>query len=87
MHHLTALPGHLERCGHHQWNTHSRTLDSEPKTMNPWQVDGGRPMAIDGPLVICDRADHMPGRTFDGSVAQLSIYDAALTETDVRALT
>lgn len=41
-------------------------------------------MAIDGPLVICDRADHMPGRTFDGSVAQLSIFDAALTETDVR---
>lgn len=49
-----------------------------------FQVDGGRPIYADGPIVLCDRADHFPGRTFDGNIAQLSIYDAALTENNVR---
>lgn len=49
-----------------------------------FQVDGGKPIYADGPIVLCDRADHMPGRTFDGKIAQLTIFDAALTENNVR---
>lgn len=49
-----------------------------------FQIDGGRPIYVDGPIVLCDRADHLPGRTFDGKIAQLSIFDAALTENNVR---
>ncbi len=49
-----------------------------------FQISGGRPISVDGPIVLCDRADHLPGRTFDGKIAQLSIYDAALTENNVR---
>ena len=48
------------------------------------QVDGGEPMDLAGPLVICDRSDLLAGRTFDGSIAQLSIYNAALSENNVR---
>ena len=50
------------------------------------QVDGGAPMDIDGALVICDRSDLLTGRTFDGSVAQLSVYNAALSENNVRGM-
>jgi hypothetical protein len=49
------------------------------------QVDGGQPMDIDGPLMLCDRADRLAGRTFDGSIAQLAIFNAALSENNVRA--
>jgi hypothetical protein len=52
---------------------------------NYFQVDGGQPIYADGPIVLCDRADHAPGRTFDGRIAQLSVFDAALTENNVRA--
>ena len=47
------------------------------------QVDGGRPIYADGPITLCDRADRVPGRNFDGRLAQLSIYDAALSEGNV----
>lgn len=48
-----------------------------------FQINGGRPIYADGPIVLCDRADHFPGRSYDGKIAQLSIYDAALTENNV----
>ncbi|BDA48704.1 hypothetical protein COCOBI_12-3860 [Coccomyxa sp. Obi] len=51
-----------------------------------FQVDGGRPIYVDGPIVLCDRADHLPDRTFDGKIAQLSIFDAALTENNIALL-
>lgn len=52
-----------------------------------FQIDGGRPIYADGPIVLCDRADHFAGRSFDGKIAQLSVYDAALTENNVRFVT
>lgn len=36
--------------------------------------------------MLCDRADRTPGRGFDGRLAQLAIYDAALTESNVRRM-
>ena len=48
------------------------------------QVDGGRAIYADGPITLCDRADRTPGRGFDGRLSQLAIYDAALTESNVR---
>ena len=49
------------------------------------QVDGGRSIYADGPITLCDRADRVPGRGFDGRLAQLAIYDAALSESNVTA--
>ena len=49
-----------------------------------FQVDGGRAIYADGPITLCDRADRTPGRGFNGRLAQLAIYDAALTESNVR---
>ncbi|KAK9917704.1 hypothetical protein WJX75_007350 [Coccomyxa subellipsoidea] len=51
-----------------------------------FQIDGGRPIYADGPIVLCDRADHFAGRSFDGKIAQLSVYDAALTENNIALL-
>ena len=51
------------------------------------QVDGGRAIYADGPITLCDRADRTPGRGFDGRLAQLAVYDAALTESNVRTET
>jgi hypothetical protein len=36
-------------------------------------------MYADGPITLCDRADRIPGRGYDGRLAQLAIYDAALS--------
>jgi len=47
------------------------------------QIDGGRAIYADGAITLCDRADRTPGRGFDGRLAQLAIYDAALTESNV----
>ena len=62
------------------WQMHVRAVLRAPLRL---QVDGGRPIYADGPITLCDRADRVPGRNFDGRLAQLSIYDAALSEGNV----
>lgn len=44
-----------------------------------FHVDGGDPMNIKSDIVLCGRADHAPGRTFDGKIAQLAFFDDALS--------
>lgn len=50
-------------------------------------VSGGKPIAVDGNLVLCGRADLGADRFFDGRIAQLSVFDSALTQQAVRFVT
>lgn len=47
------------------------------------QIDGGDPMVLDGDVVLCARSDDPSGRHFDGRLAYLGLYDAALEEGQV----
>ena len=49
-------------------------------------TDGGRPMMLDGSIVLCTHLDTTFSRHYNGGIAHLSIYDAALAFVDVRAL-
>lgn len=53
---------------------------------NTKTATGGFPINLDGPLYLCSRSDREPTRFFDGSVAQLSIFDASLTPDQVKSL-
>ena len=49
-------------------------------------TDGGRPMMLDGKMVLCSHSDPTFNRHYNGGIAQLSIYDSALQPAEVRAL-
>ena len=48
------------------------------------QIDGGDPILLDGQIFLCSRADDPAERHYDGELAYLGLYDAALNETQVR---
>ena len=48
--------------------------------------DAGRPMQLDGKIVLCGHSDTTFPRNYDGAISHLSIYDNALNETQVLAL-
>ncbi|KAL0054773.1 hypothetical protein WJX82_002178 [Trebouxia sp. C0006] len=48
--------------------------------------DGGRPMQLDGQIVLCDHSDSTIPRNYDGALSHLSIYDNALNYSQVLAL-
>ncbi|DBA77316.1 TPA: hypothetical protein ACH3X2_000838 [Trebouxia sp. C0005] len=48
--------------------------------------DGGRPMQLDGQIVLCDHSDSTFPRNYDGALSHLSIYDNALNYSQVLAL-
>lgn len=50
-----------------------------------FHVDGGDPMNIKSDIVLCGRADHAPGRTFDGKIAQLAFFNDALSAYQARS--
>ena len=49
-------------------------------------VDGGDPIYLDSPITLCGRADLNTTRFFSGSLAELSIFDNALTGQQVAYL-
>ncbi|KAK9797358.1 hypothetical protein WJX73_002152 [Symbiochloris irregularis] len=49
-------------------------------------ADVGQPIYAGGTMVLCGRSDYGASRFFDGRVAQLSIYDYALSNTTIGAL-
>ena len=49
-------------------------------------VDGGRPLEIDGEMVLCGRSDDTKQRGFTGSLAELAIWNTALTAQQVSAI-
>ncbi|KAK9839475.1 hypothetical protein WJX81_004373 [Elliptochloris bilobata] len=51
-----------------------------------FHVDGGDPMNITSDIVLCGRADHAPGRTFNGLISQLAIFNDALSAFQVRQM-
>jgi hypothetical protein len=50
---------------------------------SPLQVGGGAPMDIQGNITLCAVSDLDPNRFYDGRLADLSIYDRALTPLEV----
>ncbi|CAK0785312.1 hypothetical protein CVIRNUC_008519 [Coccomyxa viridis] len=49
-------------------------------------VDGGKPMVIDGKMALCGRSDDTPQRGYTGSLAELAIWNAVLTADQVSAI-
>ncbi|KAK9823790.1 hypothetical protein WJX72_005525 [[Myrmecia] bisecta] len=49
-------------------------------------VDGGGPMDLGGPIILCGRSTDDQQRDYDGRLTQLSIFDAALTPSQVASL-
>ena len=49
-------------------------------------VSGGDPMFLNSPITLCGRVDLNADRFFDGRLAELSIFDNALTRPQVAAL-
>ena len=49
-------------------------------------VDGGKPMVIDGKMALCGRSDDTSQRGYTGSLAELAIWDTALTADQVSAI-
>lgn len=50
------------------------------------QVDGGGPLQLGGNVVLCSRYDADTERHYDGELAYLSLWDQALTPSQVAAL-
>lgn len=46
-------------------------------------VDGGKPLEIDGDIVLCGRSDETAQRGYTGSLAELAIWDTAITAAQV----
>lgn len=49
-------------------------------------VDGGKPMHINGNIVLCGRSDESAMRGYSGSLAELAIWDGTLTPAQVAAI-
>ena len=49
-------------------------------------VDGGKPMVVDGKMALCGRSDDTSQRGYTGSLAELAIWDAVLTADQVSAI-
>ena len=50
------------------------------------ELDGGGSLALTGPLLLCGRYDNEPSRAYEGGLAQLMVFDAALLPGQVRTL-
>ena len=48
--------------------------------------DGGRPMRLDGNIVLCDHSDVNFPRGYNGALRQLSLYDSGFNQEQVYAL-
>ena len=48
--------------------------------------DGGRAMQLDGKIVLCDNSYANQTRNYNGALSHLSIYNSALTYTQILAL-
>lgn len=46
-------------------------------------MDGGKPLEIDGDIVLCGRSDETAQRGYTGSLAELAIWDTAITAAQV----
>ena len=55
--------------------------DGQPKS-----VDGGDPIILNGTIALCGRSDNNTLRGFNGRLAQLSLFNASLTNSSVAAL-
>ena len=49
-------------------------------------VNGGKPMVIDGKMALCGRSDDTSQRGYTGSLAELAIWDTVLTADQVSAI-
>ena len=49
-------------------------------------VDGGKPMNLTGPIVLCGRSDNDTARGYEGRISQLAVFDNALTPLQVYTL-
>jgi hypothetical protein len=49
------------------------------------EANGGDALTIQGPLTLCGRAAGVDDRAFNGSLAHLMVFDAALEASDVQA--
>jgi len=52
----------------------------------PFAVDGGQRMMLDGSIFLCGRNDGHPERHFKGQVSHLSLFDTALTPSEIASL-
>lgn len=67
---------------------HSFLLHHADVTGQQHDINGGNPMFLDGPLVLCARSSNATNtsRTLNGRLTQFSIFDQALNATQVQIL-
>ena len=49
-------------------------------------LDGGNPMNLTGNIILCGRLEGDAARGYDGQLAELTIFDSALTAPQIEAL-
>lgn len=59
-------------------------LSTVAGTLHP--SNGGDPLGMDQPLLLCGRSLGDPSRAYDGRLTQLAIFNASLTPTQVAAI-
>lgn len=67
-------------------HTHSPTHAPPPDPAADVEVDGGDPLSLRGPLLLCGRYGGAASRAYGGQLAQLSVYDTALSAVQVEQL-
>lgn len=50
------------------------------------EIDGGDPLFLGGPLLLCGRYGGPASRAYGGQLANLAIYDGALNSAEVMTL-
>ena len=50
---------------------------------NVLHIDGGKPIKLKGPIVLCGRSDNDTLRGYNGRLSQLAIWDEALSPLQV----
>ena len=73
-------------CGRMITATNWRTLGAMARAGSDGiarAVDGGKAMEIDGDMVLCGRSDEMGQRGYTGSLAELAIWNTAITPQQV----
>lgn len=64
-------------------NTANIFLFSADASGNVLHNDGGAPLQLDGPIVLCGRSDNDTLRGYNGRLTQLALFDTALSPLQV----
>lgn len=73
----------------HEADEHYQCTDCSAAGLNNasfYGTNGGRPMLLDGSIVLCGRSDAGVNGSYDGALSSLSLYDNALNSSEIQQL-